>query len=80
MAEQDQVNPAEHVVDNQSFYNAALTGSGTILPDGTYGDVEPDPTVEKAKKGELAPADEKNTDEAPAPAPAPAVKPAKRQS
>ena len=29
---------------NQSFRNEALTGSGTILPDGTYGDPMPDPT------------------------------------
>ncbi len=28
----------------QSFENAALTGSGTILEDGTYGPNEPDPT------------------------------------
>jgi hypothetical protein len=28
----------------QSFDNAALTGSGTILPDGTYGPNLPDPT------------------------------------
>lgn len=32
-------------VDGQSFYNEALTGSGTILDDGTYGDPLPDPTV-----------------------------------
>lgn len=70
----DQVNPAEHVVDNQSFYNAALTGSGTILDDGTYGAPLPDPTVEKAKDGDLAPAESK-TDSAPA-----APKPVKRQS
>ena len=27
-----------------SFYNEALTGSGTIQPDGTYGPPQPDPT------------------------------------
>lgn len=35
----------DKVVDGQSFYNEALTGSGTILPDGTYGPPTPDPTV-----------------------------------
>lgn len=30
-----------------SFYNPALTGSGTILPDGTYGAPLPDPNLEK---------------------------------
>lgn len=34
-------------IDGQSFYNNALTGSGTILEDGTYGDPLPDPTVER---------------------------------
>lgn len=29
---------------NQSFRNEALTGSGTILPDGTMGEPLPDPT------------------------------------
>ena len=33
--------------DGQSFYSEALTGSGTILPDGTYGEPEPDPTVQR---------------------------------
>jgi hypothetical protein len=32
-------------VDGQSFYAEHLTGSGTILPDGTYGEPRPDPTV-----------------------------------
>jgi hypothetical protein len=31
-------------VEGQSFRNEALTGSGTILPDGTYGEPLPDPT------------------------------------
>lgn len=44
MAE-DSAKPAEHTIDGQTFYNASLTGSGTILPDGTYGDPLPDPTV-----------------------------------
>lgn len=30
-----------------SFYNPALTGSGTIMPDGTYGAPLPDPNLEK---------------------------------
>jgi hypothetical protein len=28
-----------------SFYNPALTGSGTIMPDGTYGSPLPDPNL-----------------------------------
>lgn len=32
-----------------SFYNPALTGSGTILPDGTYGSPLPDPNLERVK-------------------------------
>ena len=31
-------------LEGQSFRNEALTGSGTILPDGVYGDPLPDPT------------------------------------
>lgn len=31
-------------LEGQSFDNAALTGSGTILPDGSYGPSQPDPT------------------------------------
>jgi hypothetical protein len=34
-------------VDGQSFYSEALTGSGTITPDGTYAEPEPDPTVKR---------------------------------
>lgn len=36
-------------IDQQgtSFYNPALTGSGTIMPDGTYGSPLPDPNLEK---------------------------------
>lgn len=30
-----------------SFYNPALTGSGTIMPDGTYGAPLPDPNLAK---------------------------------
>jgi hypothetical protein len=30
-----------------SFYNPALVGSGTIMPDGTYGAPLPDPNVKK---------------------------------
>lgn len=30
-----------------SFYNPALTGSGTILPDGTYGAPLPDPNLKR---------------------------------
>lgn len=36
--------PDEKNLEGQSFRNEALTGSGTILPDGTYGDPLPDPT------------------------------------
>lgn len=32
------------MAEGQSFSNPALTGSGTILPDGTYGPSLPDPT------------------------------------
>ena len=39
--------PAEHTINGATFYNAALTGSGTILPDGTYGEPLPDPTVQR---------------------------------
>jgi len=39
MAEDDKV-----AIEGQSFRNEALTGSGTILEDGTYGDPLPDPT------------------------------------
>lgn len=31
-------------LEGQSFRNESLTGSGTILPDGTYGEPLPDPT------------------------------------
>lgn len=37
--------PAEHTVENQSFYNPATVGSGTITEDGTYGEPLPDPTI-----------------------------------
>jgi hypothetical protein len=33
-----------------SFYNPALTGSGTIMPDGTYGAPLPDPNLEKRRE------------------------------
>ena len=39
--------PEEHTVEGQTFYNAALTGSGTINPDGTYGPPLPDPTIQR---------------------------------
>lgn len=38
----DEKNKSE---DGQSFYAEHLTGSGTILPDGSYGAPRPDPTV-----------------------------------
>lgn len=41
----EQVNPEEHVVEGQSFYNAALTGAGTFTADGVVGPPTPDPTV-----------------------------------
>ena len=31
--------------EGESFYNEALTGSGTITPDGTYAEPQPDPTL-----------------------------------
>ena len=34
----------------ESFYNPATVGSGTIMPDGTYGAPLPDPNVEKLAK------------------------------
>lgn len=33
-----------------SFYNPALTGSGTIMPDGTYGAPLPDPNLAKREE------------------------------
>ena len=33
-----------------SFYNPATVGSGTIMPDGTYGAPLPDPNVERLAK------------------------------
>lgn len=47
-------DPADHQAAGQSFYNAATTGSGTILPDGTYGDPLPDPQVQRVKQDEDA--------------------------
>lgn len=47
-------DPADHQAAGQSFYNAATTGSGTILPDGTYGDPLPDPQVQRVAKDEDA--------------------------
>ena len=39
-------DPATQVgPQGESFYAAHLTGSGTILPDGTYGPPLPDPNV-----------------------------------
>lgn len=35
----------EKFAEGQSFYNEALTGSGTINADGEYEDPQPDPTV-----------------------------------
>ena len=40
-----QVDEGSKAVDGQSFYSEALTGSGTILPDGTLTGPMPDPTV-----------------------------------
>lgn len=44
-APEDQTGPT-----GGSFYNPATVGSGTILPDGTYGAPLPDPNVEKLAK------------------------------
>lgn len=33
-----------------SFYNPALTGSGTIMPDGTYGAPLPDPNLARRRE------------------------------
>ena len=43
-----EADPAAHLLEGQSFYNPATVGSGTILPDGTYGDPLPDPQVQRA--------------------------------
>lgn len=43
MADEKKTGPAEGV-EGQSFRNEALTGAGTILPDGGYGEPLPDPT------------------------------------
>lgn len=37
--------PSDHTVENQSFYNPATVGSGTITEDGVYGEPLPDPTI-----------------------------------
>lgn len=43
--------PASQVdVQGTSFYNPALTGSGTIMPDGTYGAPLPDPNLAKRQE------------------------------
>lgn len=50
--------PSEHTTeDGGTFYNAAITGSGTIKPDGTYGEPLPDPTVQRGgvKDGRTSP-------------------------
>lgn len=48
---------SEKTQDGQSFYSEALTGSGTINEDGTYGPPEPDPTVKRGgiKDGRTSP-------------------------
>lgn len=38
-------------LEGQSFRNEALTGSGTIKDDGTYGDPIPDPTEMRGLSG-----------------------------
>lgn len=58
---------SDKTAEGQSFYSEALTGSGTIKPDGTYGEPEPDPTVQRG-----GPAGARTTSggvERPAPAP-----------
>lgn len=63
MAKDDK--PSEHTTDDgQTFYNASLTGSGTINPDGTYGDPLPDPTVQRGgvKDGRTSPGGVKRPD------------------
>lgn len=65
MAVGGDAKPAEHTTgDGQTFYNASLTGSGTILPDGTYGDPQPDPTVLRGgvKDGRTSPGGVKRPD------------------
>lgn len=43
--------PASQVdPQGSSFYNPALTGSGTIMPDGTYGAPLPDPNLAKRRE------------------------------
>jgi hypothetical protein len=49
-------DPATQVgPQGESFYAPHLTGSGTILPDGTYGPPLPDPNVLAQKDPALAP-------------------------
>lgn len=49
-------DPATQVgPQGESFYAPHLTGSGTILPDGTYGPPLPDPNVLAMTDPELAP-------------------------
>lgn len=55
-------DPATQVgPQGESFYAAHLTGSGTILPDGTYGPPLPDPNVLAATDPDLAPGTEVRT-------------------
>lgn len=44
-APEDQRGPG-----GDSFYNPALVGSGTIMPDGTYGAPLPDPNVARLQE------------------------------
>lgn len=83
-------SPLEAAPDSQtdaqgtSFYNPALTGSGTIMPDGTYGAPLPDPNLAKRNEDpnvttELKEA-EQSTAKAAEPTPAPAKSTAARTS
>lgn len=76
-----------------SFYNPALTGSGTIMADGTYGAPLPDPNLVKRQEDpeitteldipagtDTSDGSDKPTQPAQAPAPATQSAPAKRTS
>jgi hypothetical protein len=47
----DETKDTNATIEGQSFRNEALTGSGTIYPDGTIGDPLPDPTLVRGLGG-----------------------------
>jgi hypothetical protein len=42
-----EATPENSTMDGQSFYAPHLTGSGTLMGDGTYGPPIPDPVVQR---------------------------------